>query len=513
MNSLRNKIAQLICVEVRGNELDKDTNKLKQIKDSLKEHQWGSIILFDSEINQASQVVKELQELVEIPLFVCCDLERGTGQHFKGATNIPSNMAFGATKNMDLAYKAGKITAQEAKELGINVIFAPSVDVNNNPNNPIINIRSFGEDPVLVGDLAQAFISGCQIEGVIATAKHFPGHGDTSDDSHYKLPIIKKSRKALEKTELLPFKQVIQSGVAAIMSSHIAISALDKTLTPATLSKPIMTDLLRTELGFDGLVFTDAMIMDGVKSDKEDSIYVKAIQAGCDILLMPSDPVQALEDIEKALESNIISMDLIDTAYHRIIRYKQEYSLVNYKKDLKKINSIKNQNFSQLVAKESITKIKGTMKFPLDFESKRILNVLIDQDNDPEVWNMYSCKLNKDFKIKTFAINTNTEEENLKELEAKLDEVDIVILSFFSKIRAWKEHIYPNKKVLTWLDKELLAKKDTVVITFSNPYLSRKLNNIKNYYCTYSDSLESQYAILDVLFKGQETKGISPVTI
>jgi beta-N-acetylhexosaminidase len=510
MTSLREKLAQLICVEVRGNELNTKPEKYNEIKDSLIKNQWGSIIIFDSSVEQSSSLIDDFQASSKIPLFVCCDLERGAGQHFKGGTHLPYNMAIGATRNLDYAYKSGKITAQEAKDIGVNVIFAPDADVNSNPNNPIINIRAYSEDPVLVADMAQAFIKGCQAEDVLATAKHFPGHGDTSEDSHYKLPIIKKSRKQLDKIELLPFKQLIEDDLEAIMSSHIAVSSLDKELVPATLSYKIMTELLRNELNFKGLIFTDALMMGGVK--EEESIYVKAVLAGCDILLMPQDSIQALDDLENAVKEGKITEERIQESLDRISFYKEKYVQKNYKKSFSRINSEKNKAFAKISSEASLTKIKESISLPIDNTKQKIVNILIDQDDLPDVWNKYSCKLSKEYGVKTIVIKSDVTSEKLEELLQGISEKDLLIISFFSKIRAWKENNYPEKFVIKELEK-LISKNENIVITFSNPYLLRKIKGIKDYYCTYSDSEESQKAVLEMLFKGLKPEGISPVTI
>ncbi|MFN8672807.1 MAG: glycoside hydrolase family 3 N-terminal domain-containing protein [Candidatus Sericytochromatia bacterium] len=510
---INKKIAQLICVEIRINEIYNDPKKLEDLKESFRKNQWGSVILFDGDIETASKIIDDLQKNAEIPLFVCADLERGAGQHFKGATHITSNMAITATNNIDNAYKAGKITAQEAKDIGLNIIFGPSVDVNSNPKNPIINIRSFGEDPVKVADMAQAFIKGCEYEKVLTTAKHFPGHGDTSTDSHVEVPLVKKSLKALEKLELYPFKQVIEDEAPAIMSSHIALPKLDDSMLPATFSYKIMTELLREKMNFNGLVFTDALNMDGAKLALEHSVYVSALLAGCDILLMPPEPEKALENIREALEKNIISHERLDESYSRILKYKERYCDLSYKKSLKRINSEKNKLFSQQVADEALTKIKGNLKFPIKLEEKKVVNILIDQDDNSDVWNLLSCKLSKEYGIKTLVINTKSEKNTLLELEDKINDKDLIVISFFSQMKAWKKHMHPKKEVLTWIEKNIIKNKEHIVFAFSDPYFINKIPEVKNYYCTYSASQESQLAVIKFLFEGLEAKGISPIQV
>ncbi|MEK7433030.1 MAG: glycoside hydrolase family 3 N-terminal domain-containing protein [Cyanobacteriota bacterium] len=510
MIDLKKIIAQLICVEIRINELGDDPKKLEQIKKSFKDNQWGSVIFFDGDIKTCSNIIEDLQKVAEIPLFVCADLERGAGQHFKGATNIPSNMAICATNNLDTAYKAGKITSQEAKDIGLNVIFSPTVDVNNNPNNPIINIRAFADDPIKVGDMAQAFVKGCESEKVMATAKHFPGHGDTATDSHVSVPIIKKSLKLLEKTEFYPFVQVINDDIPAIMSSHIAVPSLDDTSVPATFSYKIMTELLRNKMNFKGVVFTDALNMDGAKMKLEHTADISAFLAGCDILLMPPEPKLVLERVVEAVEKNILTYDRLKESYDRVLKYKNIYCDKNYKKSVNRINSEKNKLFSQQVANDSLTKIKGKIKFPLK-KDKNILHIVIDQDNDPEIWNNLSCQFSKEYGVKTFVINTKADENTLLELKDKINDKDSIIISFFSQIRAWKSNMYPEKNILKWIEKNILKEKETVVIAFSNPYFINKVENITDYYCTYSASEQSQNAVVKMIFGSLVPQGVSPV--
>lgn len=513
MHDLKKVVAQLICVEIRINELKDNPNKLEELKKSFYNHQWGSVIFFDGDIETASKIIDDLQLNTEISLFVCADLERGAGQHFKGATDLPSNMAIAASGKLNLAYKAGKVTAQEAKDIGVNVIFAPDADVNSNPNNPIINIRSYGEDPVKVADMAQAFIKGCHSEGVLATVKHFPGHGDTSTDSHVQLPVVKKSLKALEKIELYPFQELIKEELHAIMSSHIAIPTLEPKMIPATFSYKIMTELLRNKMGFEGLIFTDALNMDGAKIDIENTYDVQALLAGCDILLMPPDPEEALNRILTAIKNNILSEARVIESYERILKFKNIYCDKTYKKMPSRINSEKNKIFAKDLAEEALTKIKGKTSLPLDIEKNKILNLVIDQDNDPARWDTLVNLLEKNYRVKSEVINTSTTLLDLEKFTESLKDSELVIVSFFSQIRAWKGNMYPSKEILTWIEKNILKEKKHIVITFSNPYLIKKLKNISDYYCTYSDSIVSQKAVVKMLFENLKPTGESPVSI
>ncbi|MFN8578102.1 MAG: glycoside hydrolase family 3 N-terminal domain-containing protein [Candidatus Sericytochromatia bacterium] len=502
---LEKKIAQSICIEVRMPELDSE-EKINEIKENLKKYQWGSIILFDGEIESCHKLINELQEISDIPLFVCADLEKGAGQHFKGATDIPSNMAIGATDNYDLAYKAGKITAQEAKEIGLNVIFSPSIDVNNNHDNPIINIRSFGEIPQDVADFGQAFISGVMAENVIATPKHFPGHGDTSIDSHVSTPIIKKSKSELNKTELLPFKQIIDK-TDALMTAHIIVTSLDKKY-PATISKEIITGLLRNTYKFDGLIFTDALMMGGITEEK--SYESMAYIAGCDILLMPPNPIKALNDIVELVNKGEISLEHIDAIYNRILKYKERYIDKSFKSNLKRIKTERNITIAKSIAQNAVTKIK--QKDKLVFDPLKTVHIILDQDDEPEKYNTLK-NLMSEKGIETIIINSEISEPELEIIENKINDKDNVILSYFSFLKAWKKHIYPENFVISWLESYLLNNKKVFVVAFSNPYLMKKVNGIKNYFCTFSDSEYSQEAITKVLFDNVPATGISPIDL
>ena len=503
---LRKKIAQSICVEVRMPELDSE-EKIENLKRNIQENQWGSIIIFEGEIHSSSKLISELQELVDIPLFVCSDLERGAGQHFKGATDIPSNMAIAATNNLDLAYKAAKITAQEAKDIGVNVIFSPSVDINNNPDNPIINIRSFGENPQKVADFGQAFIKGAVAENVLTTPKHFPGHGDTSEDSHVKTPVIKKSKSELNKMELFPFRQVLEE-TDGIMTAHIIVPALDKSKVPATISKEIIVGLLRNTYNFQGLIFTDALMMGGIIDEK--SFELMAYTAGCDILLMPRDPIKTLDEIVEAVNSGEITEERVNESCDRVLKFKNKYIDKTFKPNLKRVKSEKNTNLAKLIAEDAITKVIAKNKLPLNKE--KTIHILIDQDDEDNIWQTLKDGLNEK-SIETILINSKTVKDDLEGMNEKIKDKETVILSFFSHIKAWKTNLYPEKFVIEWLETNLLKNKNTIVVAYSNPYFIKKVCGIKDYYCTFSDSTYSQEAVIKVLFENAKAKGISPISL
>ena len=290
----------------------------------------GGVILLGGSGAELSLRVEQLQSWCDIPLLVAADIEEGVGQWFEGATRFPPPMALGAIAptNPQLARtyasQMGAITAREALALGINWILAPVVDVNNNPNNPVINVRSFGDNPSNVSELAATFIQGAKQYPLLTTAKHFPGHGDTATDSHLHLPVLPHSAKRLAEIELPPFERAIAAGVDSVMSAHLLIPAWDEH-RPATLSPAILREQLREKLGFEGLIVTDALIMGGVANNNSpEEVAILAVEAGNDILLMPPDPEVAINAVYEAVQSGRLTPERINLSLERIWRAKSK---------------------------------------------------------------------------------------------------------------------------------------------------------------------------------------------
>jgi beta-glucosidase-like glycosyl hydrolase len=314
---------------------------------------------------EAASTLNRLQAIAPIPLLNTADFEAGVGFRIAGATAFPRAMAFGAAGDEKLAFEAGRITGVEARALGVHVNFAPVVDVNNNPRNPVINTRSFGEDPALVGKIASAYIRGLQSAGVMATLKHFPGHGDTDVDSHLGLPLIKHPRERLAQIELPPFKTGISAGAGAVMTGHIEMPAFDPTPgTPTTLSQPIVMGVLRKEMAFRGLIYTDSMGMQGVTNMlKPGEAAVRAVLAGNDIVLHSPDDGAAFTALKEAVTSGRIPMTQLNGSVERIVRAKAAAGL--HKSKVVSLDAIPgvlgtraNQAVADAVSQQSITLIK-----------------------------------------------------------------------------------------------------------------------------------------------------------
>src|SRR4030043_432243 len=327
--TLEEKVGQMIAWRYNGRFVNRDSETLRELVDLVVKEKVGGLIIFAGEVYETAHLTNFLQEKARVPLLIAADFEWGAAMRINGTTLFPPLMALGATDSEDLAYQMGKITAIEGGALGIHMNYAPVVDVNINPDNPVISSRSLGEQPERVGRLAAAFIRGCQENGMIATAKPFPGHGDTALDSHNLMPAIKADIVRLEEVELYPFAQAIRAGVESVMTAHLFVPALDPTPgLPATLSPLILIDLLRKKMGFKGLIVTDAMDMGGVTtafSAREAAL--KAVQAGVDMVLLPPDLPGVIDALAQAVKEGIIPESRINDSAYRVLELKARLGL------------------------------------------------------------------------------------------------------------------------------------------------------------------------------------------
>ena len=340
-------VGQLIMPRFAGVYTSSDSDVFDRLSTYIQQAHVGGVIAFGGEeavpqvlLNPTygpvvlgqplamASMFNRLQAIAKIPLLTAADFEWGVGMRIHGATRFPRAMAFGAAGDEALAEEAGRITAVEGRALGTHINFAPVADVNNNPRNPVINIRSFGEDPARVGAMAAAWTRGLQRGGMLATLKHFPGHGDTAVDSHLGLPVIEHGRERIESVELTPFARGIAADAAGVMVAHIELPALDTTPGPATFSEPVITDLLRGQLGFRGLIYTDAMNMDAVaKMGSSGENAVRALRAGIDVVLDPPDPLDAFRGVRAALDDGRISRARLETSVRRVLTAKARLGL------------------------------------------------------------------------------------------------------------------------------------------------------------------------------------------
>lgn len=327
--TLREKAAQLVMPWIAGSYAAFDDPGFERIVRWVDSLGVGGVIVSIGAPTDIAAKLNFLQRTAKLPLLVAADLEGGTAFRFTGGTGFPTNMGVGASGRDEDAEEMGRIIAREGRAVGVHITFSPVADVNNNPANPIINTRSFGGDPGVVARLVAAQVRGTQREGMLATAKHFPGHGDTETDSHLALPVVAADWRRMDSLELVPFRAAVEAGVALVMSAHIALPAVDSGLTrPATMAPNILTGILRDSLGFRGLIVTDALDMGGViNSYGPDQAAVQAILAGSDILLQPRDPRTAVEAVVRAVEEGRITRDRLDQSVRRVLQLKHRLGL------------------------------------------------------------------------------------------------------------------------------------------------------------------------------------------
>jgi beta-glucosidase-like glycosyl hydrolase len=521
--SLEEKVAQMICCRFRGQYLHRGSDEEARLVKLVREQKIGGLILFGGQVYETAILNNKLQEAASIPLLIASDLERGLGNQLDGATLFPPLMSLGAINSEELAYEMGRVTAIEARAVGIHMTYAPVVDVNINPENPIINTRSFGEDPQLVGRLAQAFIRGCQEHGLIATAKHFPGHGDTAEDSHSVLPRVEGDLARLEQVELYPFRQAIAAGVKAIMTAHIYLPALEPTPNlPATLSPRILTDLLRQKLGFRGLIVTDAMGMGGITRQYDTAeAAVRAVKAGVDMLLLPPEPEVALKAVVVAVERGEISETRINSAVRRILAAKASLGLHRQKlvelSDIDRIiASPEHLDIARQTFEKSITCVKNEGKvLPLDKETAKIGIWTLSSDPGGyfagETFIRAIKKITQP--VKVFRADAFTGQEFIDQALAELGETQVVVIGVFSRLRAGKGNVDLQPRFVELIKKLAAQAKPVVIISFGSPYFLRHFPEVDVYLCAYRYANEAQQAAARALFGEIPLVGRLPVSI
>jgi len=522
--TLKEKIAQMIMVRVRSNYYASDNYYKKDIENWIVNKKVGGLITFDGNGNVHGMFNnhKYFQSISKTPLLIASDLERGAGQQMKGATLFPSNMAIAATGDPYNAYLQGEITAKEAKALGIHIIFAPVLDVNNNPNNPIINLRSYGDDSNIVSDFGLQFIRGIQDQGLYACPKHFPGHGNTSVDSHSSLPIINSSISELNNIELKPFKNAVNNNVKMMMMAHIAVPALDSSNKPASHSYKITTDLLINNWNFNGLVITDGMEMGGITKEAwSGEAAIRAIEAGSDIILLPIDVDKTIESIYNAILSKRITEDRIDFSVSKILNSKFELDLFNYEFNFKNMSStVGNKDhliIADKIASSSITLVKDNNNL-IPIRPEEIKNIahliLTDDDNGNQILKTIKSNINYTHgNVKNIFVNYELSDVLIDDLIKKLQKFDQIIISTLVKISSMnKGKSTLNPTHLKLINKMSNTNLSFLVVSYGSPYLD-DYNFIDTYICAYGYGNVSQAAVANAIFGKSNIKGILPIDL
>jgi beta-glucosidase-like glycosyl hydrolase len=521
--SLREKIGQLIQIRVRGKFLNRQSPEFQALKETIQQCRVGGVVLFAGNIYESTVLLNELQFISDLPLLVSADFERGASFRIEDTTSFPWTMAIGATGSEEFAYQEGMITAQESRALGVHWLFAPVMDVNNNPENPVINIRSFGEDPQLVARLGSAFIRGARAGGVLTTAKHFPGHGDTATDTHIGLAVVPSDLDRLNSVELVPFRSAIEAGVDAIMTAHVSVPEVtEEPEIPATLSKEILTDLLRGKLQFDGLVVTDAMEMGAISDTYWCGLAaVRAIEAGADIVLLPTNSIAAINEIERAVEMGDISPERIDKSVEKILRVKSSLGLhrkraVSINRLTEVVASPQNLSLAQQIADHSITALKNESGLlPVNpVENPRIYSLVLDSGLATSPGSVFQSEMRSFYpSLSTEWANARVTPEQIQSIERNAARSDLIVCSTIARLSSGRDISAIPKDQQKIIEKLLRTGKPHIWIAFGNPYVLERLPKVGTYLCTFSDSDVSQRAAARAVSGAIPITGKMPISI
>lgn len=508
--SLKEKIGQLYIIQVFSNQ---DQATKKSILNQIKTNYIGGVIYSNGGPIRQAQLNNELQAASKIPLLVGMDAEWGLSMRLDSTYAFPWNMTLGAVKDMSLIRQTGIQIGEHCKRIGVHFNFAPVVDINTNPNNPIIGNRSFGEDKNEVSKRALAFMEGMQSAGVLANAKHFPGHGDTSSDSHKTLPTINFSAKRIDSVELYPYKKLISKNLSSVMVAHLNVPNLDsRSNYPSSLSYPIVTDLLKQKLGFKGLIFTDALSMKGAsKFSSPGEIDLQAFLAGNDVMLMSNDVTQGIAALEKAVVSGLISEERLAHSVKKILKAKYKVGLHQFKR-IETTNLVADLNrqkddvlYGELM-ENAITLVQNKKNnLPLkNLELHKIAYVKMgDADASPFINSLHKY-------TKVDVVNS----KNLDGLIASLKNYNTVIVGFHkSNANPWKSYQFTDKE-LVWLY-EISRTNNVILTVFAKPYALddfKTFENFESILMAYQNSPIAQQKAAQIIFGGLSAKGVLPVS-
>jgi beta-glucosidase-like glycosyl hydrolase len=513
--SIDQKIGQLFTIWVATKQ---GPEKMKEVLSIIEKNHLGGLIFSLGNISDQAKATNKFQAISKVPLLIGMDAEYGIGMRLDDGFSFPFNMTLGAIEDNSLIYKVGKRIGVHAKRLGVHINFAPVTDINTNPNNPIIGSRSFGEDKKNVTLKSLAYLKGMQSEGIMGSAKHFPGHGDTSTDSHKTLPIIDFSAKRINNIELYPYKELIKNQLSGVMVAHMEVPSLEKTpKLPSTLSKNIITNLLKRKLKFEGLIITDAMDMKGVVDfNKDESADVNALLAGNDVLLMPDDLDESTRSIKKALKQGVISEKRLSYSVKKILlaKYKaglhkiNEISLDNISKDL---NTQEDKALFEELTEKSITLIKNNNEnLPIKKLSSKIAYLKMGDSDSNEFFKM----LNHYSKVDKIDYNNNSDGFNNNELLKLLKPYDHVVVGFHKSDKSpFDSYKFSSSEIETL---EMISKSSNVILNvFAKPYalMDVDLNNISSIMISYQNNITAQQKSAQIIFGAIASQGILPVSI
>lgn len=533
--TLEEKAGQLIMPWVLGDFAPEGSPSHERLVGYIEEQKIGGVIMSVGTPIEVAAKLNDLQSHSELPLLVAADLETGAGFRMRGAihmpgtidlggaTDFPSLMAVGATGREELAYEMGRITAVEARAVGIHVPFAPVLDVNNNPDNPIINVRSFGEDPASVARMGIAFIRGVQENGALATGKHFPGHGDTETDSHVALPVIRHDRARMDSVELRPFQEAIDAGMGAIMTAHISVPSLNGGVRePSTLSPEVLTNVLRDEMGFGGIVFTDAMDMRAIsRQHSSGDAAVRALEAGADVILMPASVQGAAEGIIEAVRSGRLTEERLDRSVLRVLQTKEDLELDRER--LVPIERIPSQvgvpahiEVADRIAEHSITVLKNDRDLlPLaGTRSARVMSVSYRRASDVLAGRFFNRALRQTYpRLTTAEIDAGSDDATYASLLRRARGQQLVVVgTYVTSVNVSGTFTLPEELV-DFIDRLSDIGVPHTVVSFGNPYVISDFPDVQSYMLAWNGSEASQRAAARAMLGQVQITGRMPTRI
>jgi beta-N-acetylhexosaminidase len=511
----RGKIAQLFFLRAHT---DKGKVYEETVAELIRKHKVGGLVFFQGGPGRQAVLTNQYQKLARVPLLIAMDAEWGLGMRLDSTISYPYQMTLGAIQDTNLIYRMGQNIAADFKRIGMHINFAPVVDINNNPNNPVINYRSFGDNKYNVALKSSAYMRGLQDAGILVSIKHFPGHGDTNVDSHNDLPVLGFTKARLDSLELYPFKELIRQGASGVMVAHMNIPSLDNTPNlPSTLSRPIVTGLLKEQLGFKGLVFSDAMEMKGVvKFFPDGEADVRAVIAGNDVIELSEDAPRAIKLVRRAIREKRLTMDQIDESVRKVLAAKywaglnnpQEVRTGNVYEDL---NGGDAHALNQRLSDAAVTVLNSdSLLTQLDPNRKTaIISLGVSEVT------VFQKEMQKRFNNSTrFILSKIAGATDIKNVSKDLQGYDQIIVSIHDYRKRPQSSLDYNNELKAFISD--LAKLNTVTCLFANPYAIRSLPGIevsKSLLVNYQNSDEMQIAAAKVLSNQMQASGKLPVTI
>jgi beta-N-acetylhexosaminidase len=538
--SLDEKVGQLFVYPATGRFMNEASPEYRALVHQVRDNHVGGILWYlSSDVYETTRLNRRLQSLAAHPLIVAADLEAGVGMRFLDTTNWPWPMAVGATGDPSLAERQGRIVAEEARAMGVNQVYAPVADVNLDPANPTINVRSYGEDPSTVANFVSAFVRGVQSGAVLATVKHFPGHGDTRTDSHRSLPVLAVDFERLDRVELVPFRAAIRAGVGAVMTAHLSIPAVDATpaplrtpgpgedlsevardaTVPASMSAAVVSGLLRDRLGFHGLVVSDALDMGGIVDHFEPGeAAVRAILAGADQVIKSADTDAAIRGVRRAVTEGRIPIERLDRSVEAVLAAKRRYpaAIPDPEAAFRIVDGPEHRALAEDIARRAVTLVRESAgALPL-VRATKVVHVFV---NDVVAGTPPGTELGRALASrlaaapKVFVLDPRSRPDDVDPIVDAAAQGDVVLVSLFVRVRTGSGKLVLPDAARAAVVRLSATPAKMVGISFGNPYLVADLPGLSTYLAAYGDQPLLQTAVARALFGETAISGRLPVTI